>query len=141
MIVGWPGLVLNALGKIPLSWYLFGALVLTGLYANHLRGEVAEAEALAESRAAEVTVAVEANASNQTVIADLKRNLELCVGQAQLVQDLADEAKRNLAATRAERKKLESERRADLEKLYASDPECAEWARQPVCTGVSDRLH
>lgn len=137
----WFTIALKALRAIPLSWYLAGALVLTGLYANHLRGEVAEAEALAQAKQIEVDTAISANASNVETIAVIKRNLDACVGQAQLVQDLADEAKRNLAATRAERKKLESERRADLEKLYASDPECAEWARQPVCTGVSDRMH
>jgi hypothetical protein len=137
----WFTIALRALGKIPFSWYLFGALALTALYAKHLRSEVAEAEALAQAKQLEVDTAISANASNIEAIAVIKRNLDTCVGQAQLVQDLADEAKRNLAATRAERKKLESERRADLEKLYASDPECAEWARQPVCTGVSDRLH
>lgn len=136
----WFRVVLKALGNIPFSWYLFGALALTALYAKHLRGEVAEAEALAESRAAEVAVAVDANATNQTAIAELKRNLDACVGQAQLVQDLADAAKADLARARAERQKLESARRAEWEKLYANDPNCAAWAAGAVCAGVSDRL-
>ena len=125
--------------RLPLSAYLGIALVLSML-ANLFLWESADASAsLLQAETDKVTAATSANASQTEAITKLQGHLATCVGQADLIQELADQAKADLERARVERTRLSAERRASMEQAYA-DPSCADWTAGAVCAAVSDRL-
>ncbi len=124
---------------LPLSAYLGAALVVSVLGNVALWSRYDAAATKAEAAQAQVTDAVAANESQTAAVADLQNRLTVCVGQADLIQELAEQAKADLERARIERNRLSAERRASLSEAI-NDPTCAQWAAGAVCAAVSDRL-
>ena len=105
------------------------------LVVNHLRLELQVAQA--ETRLATATGA---NATWKQSTENLSGKLQTCIGERQAIEEAAAKA---IAATQATRQELAAERRkriTEREKLYAADPQCAQWAAGAVCAGVDQRL-
>ena len=124
---------------LPLSAYLGAALVVSVLGNVALWSRYDAAATKADAAQAQVTDAVAANESQTAAVADLQNRLTVCIGQADLIQELAEQAKQDLERARTERNRLSAERRASLNEAI-NDPTCATWAAGAVCAAVSDRL-
>jgi len=124
---------------LPLSAYLGAALVVSILGNVALWSRYDAAATKAEAAQAQVSDAVAANESQTAAVADLQNRLTVCIGQADLIQELAEQAKQDLERARIERNRLSAERRASLNEAI-NDPTCAQWAAGAVCAAVSDRL-
>lgn len=126
--------------RVP-AWLWLAIALTVSLGANVIQWSIASAhDAVLEAEKGKVTAAVDANASLSDAVTDLQTRLEACVGQADMIEQLAQEALSDLERARSERQRLSAERRALMEQAYAADPTCAAWAAGAVCAGVSDRL-
>jgi hypothetical protein len=101
---------------LPLSAYL-GAFLGASLAANVALWSLWGAEsARTLALQAETKSAVDANKSQTEAVADLQNRLTVCIGQADLIQELAEQAKADLERARTERNRLSAERRASLDR-------------------------
>jgi len=125
--------------RIPLAGWLLIAIALLSWRLWATSDDLNAAEKAIAGYKGQVETALQANRSNLDTINKLEAANKACVGQAHMIEQLANQSLDALKASRAERNRLAAERRALLEKAYA-DPACAEWAAGAVCAGVSDRL-
>lgn len=138
--------VLVVLRRLPvgLQALLLGLVVAlvagSGLYAVGRSHEAQEHAGVVDALQARLDAALEANESNLGAIEQLTQANQ---AWAKAAAEKDQEAAEAVAAITAERDRLSAEleqRRQDRQRIYANDPDCADWARRPVCPAIVDRL-
>lgn len=138
--------VLVVLRRLPvaLQAILLGLVVAlvagSGLYAVGRAHEAQEHAGQLDALQLRLDAALEANQSNLDAIADLVEANQAWADAAAAKDKETAEA---VAAITAERDRLSAElerRRKDRQRIYANDPDAADWARRPVPAAIADRL-
>lgn len=141
----WPA-VLVVLRKLPGAWQaalITLVLVLVAASGLYALGRAHEAQAHAgeiDALQLRLDAALDANESNLEAIGQLTKANQAWADAAAAKDKETAEA---VAAITAERDRLSAElerRRKDRQRIYANDPDAADWARRPVPAAVADRL-
>lgn len=112
----------------------------SGLYAVGRSHEAAEHAGEIGALQLRLDAALDANESNLEAIGQL---VEANQAWADAAATKDQEAAEAVAAITAERDRLSAElelRRKDRQRIYANDPDAADWARRPIPAAVADRL-
>lgn len=112
----------------------------SGLYAVGRSHEAREHAGEVDALQLRLDAALAANESNLEAIGKLAKANQAWADAAAAKDKETAEA---VAAITAERDRLSAElerRRKDRQRIYANDPDAADWARRPVPAAIADRL-
>ena len=119
---------------------LVALVAASGLYAVGRSHEAQEHAGEVDALQLRLDAALAANKSNLEAIGQLVEANQAWADAAAAKDKETAEA---VAAITAERDRLSAElerRRKDRQRIYANDPDAADWARRPVPAAIADRL-